>query len=129
MNIPVLMVGCITLLALIAHIFGGTLETKSIKPDANDEKKIRSWKQVMCAFQMLAVDLGVVTILLFLISLTEIIPFEHEVIFILSLLYLLWGIVWLVQLFCLNSHRKTYLILPQWLLWFGCSALLYYGAQ
>jgi len=129
MNIPVLIVACITLLAFFAHLFGGTLETASIKPEGNEENKLRSWKQVMCAFQMLAVDIGLVVVLLFIISLTEIIPFEREITLILSLLYFLWGIVWLVQLFWLKSNTKTYLILPQWLFWFLCSGLLFYGAQ
>jgi len=83
----------------------------------------------MCAFQMLAVDIGTIAGLLFVISLTDIIPFEREALLVLSLVYLLWGVVWLVQLFWLKSDGKTYLVLPQWVLWFVCSGLLYYGAQ
>ena len=128
MNIPVLIVAFATLLALIAHIIGGTAETASIKPELSEPKKVRSWKQAMCAFQMLTIDLGVVVVFLFVIGLTDIISFERELILFLSALYFLWGVVWLIQLLWLKSQAKTYLILPQWLFWFVCSGILYYGS-
>ena len=128
MNIPVLIVACVTLLAVIAHVFGGTKETASIAPDTQDDKLTRSWKQSMCAFQMLTVDLGLVTVVLFMISLTDIFTFEKELILFISFAYLLWGIAWVIQLVWLKSEVKTFMILPQWLFWFVCSALLYYGA-
>jgi hypothetical protein len=52
----------------------------------------------MCAFQMLSIDLIAVTIALFIVSLTDILSFEYELTLFLSLLYLLCGVVWLVQL-------------------------------
>ncbi len=128
MNIPVLVVAVFTLLALIAHLTGGTIETASLKPTDDDEKKERSWKQAMCAFQMLAVDLAAVTGLLFVIAVTDWLPFEYEITLLLSALYCLWGIGWLIQLLWLKSDVKTYMILPQWVFWFVGSALLYYGA-
>lgn len=129
MNTPVLVVACVSTLAVVAHIFGGTAETASILPDRSDEKLTRSWKQSMCAFQMLAIDLLAVTATLFVISLTDIIPFEYELTLFLSLIFLLWGVVWLAQLLWLKSTAKTYMNLPQWVLWFICSGLLYWGAQ
>lgn len=128
MNIPVLIVAVFTLLALIAHVTGGSIETASLKPTDHDGKKERSWKQAMCAFQMLTVDLAAVTGLLFLIALTDWLPFEYEITLLLSGLYGLWGISWLIQLRWLKSDSKTYFILPQWVFWFVGSALLYYGA-
>ena len=128
MNIPVLIVACVMLLALIAHIVGGTKETSSISPDKKNEKLTLNWKQAMCAFQMLSIDLFVVMVVLFIISLTEIIPFEYELTIILSAVFLMWGIVWLVQLLWLKSKRKEYFLLPQWIIWFVCSSLLYWGA-
>jgi len=128
MNIPVLVVACVMLLAFIAHLLGGTKETASIFPGDENDKLILNWKQAMCAFQMLSIDLLVVMVVLFIIALTDMISFEYELTKILSLIFLLWGIVWLVQLFWLKSKRTTYLFLPQWIIWFICSALLYWGA-
>ena len=128
MNIPVLIVACFSLLAVIAHIIGGTKETASIAPDQTNIKLTYNWKQSMCAFQMLAIDLIAVTAVLFTVSLTELITFEYELTLFLSLLYLLWGIVWLLQLFWLKSDAKTFLFLPQWVFWFIGSGLLYWGA-
>jgi hypothetical protein len=41
---------CFSLLAVIAHVFGGTKETASIAPDKNNILLTRCWKQAMCAF-------------------------------------------------------------------------------
>jgi hypothetical protein len=128
MNIPVLIVASFSLLAVIAHIFGGTKETASISPNENNIELTRSWKQAMCAFQMLAIDLIAVTITMFTIALTEVIPFEYELTLFLSLLYFLWGVVWLIQLIWLKSSAKTFMYLPQWIFWFVGSGLLYIGA-
>lgn len=128
MNIPVLIVASFTLLAVIAHVFGGTKDSASIIPDKNNSILMRNWKQSMCAFQMLAVDLLLVCVLLFVISLSNLISFEYELTLFLSLLYFMWGIVWLFQLFWIKSNVKTFFILPQWIFWFVGSGLLYYGA-
>jgi len=128
MNILVLIVAIFSFLAVIAHVFGGTKETASVMPDKNNPQLTRSWKQSMCAFQMLAIDLVVVTVILLTIAVTDVIPFEKELILFLSVLYLLWGIVWLAQLFWLKSNVKTFMILPQWVFWFVCSGLLLWGA-
>ena len=50
MNIPVLIVACFSLLAVMAHIFGGTKDAASISPDENDTRLMRNWMQSMCAF-------------------------------------------------------------------------------
>ncbi len=67
MNIPVLIVACISLLALVAHAFIGTKESASISPDKSNEKLTQHWKQSMCAFQVVTIDLLLVTIILFTI--------------------------------------------------------------
>lgn len=82
----------------------------------------------MCAFQMLTIDLLVVTIALFTISLTDVLPFDNELTLFFSLMFFLWGVVWLAQLFWLKSKPKTYVILSQWVFRFVCSGLLYWGA-
>ncbi len=90
MNVPILIVACISTLAVLGHVFGGTRDTASLAPSKDDKKLTRNWKQAMGAFQMLAVDLLLVTITLFL-----------------SLMFFLWGIVWLIQMFWLKSEVKT----------------------
>ena len=129
MNIPLLIVASFSLFAVIAHIFWGTKETASISPNKSDIQLTRCWKQAMCAFQMLSIDLIVVTILLFTILLTELIPFEYELTLFLSVLYFLWGVVWVIQLAWLKSSAKTFMYLPHWIFWFIGSALLYSGAD
>lgn len=129
MNIPILITACISLLAFIAHTFIGTKETATLLPSNEDEKLIHHWKQSMCAFQMLSIDLLLVTIALFTISLTDLISFEYELTIFLSLVFLLWGLVWLVQLYWLKSKPKTYIVLAQWVFWFVCSGLLFWALR
>lgn len=135
MNTPVLITACISLLALIAHTFVGTKECTLLSPlsrtnnnVSKSKKLIQHWKQSMCAFQMLTIDLLLVTIILFVIALTELISFETELILFLSLVFFLWGIVWLIQLLWLKTEARTYLHLSQWIFWFICSALLFWGS-
>ena len=135
MNTPVFITACISLLALIAHTFIGTKESILLSPSSTtnnggqeNQKLVQYWKQSMCAFQMLTVDLLLMTIVLFIIAITEWIPFEYELILFLSLVFFLWGTVWLIQLFWLNTKTRTYLHLGQWIFWFICSALLIWGS-
>ncbi len=129
MNLPVLVVACISLLAFIAHACVGIKESASIAPDESNEKLTQYWKQSMCAFQMLTIDLLLVTIALFVIALTDLIAFEYGLTLFLSLLFFLWGVVWLVQLFFLKSKAKTYWVLAQWVGWFVCSGVLFWAAN
>ena len=136
MNIQVFIVGCITALAFIAHLFVGTRESLSISPakisNVSDRKAFESleknWIQSMCAFQMISIDLLVLSILLFVISLTDIINFEQSIVLALSVFYLLWGLAWLIQLVVLKPSGKIYFQLGQWIFWIICSGLLYWGA-
>lgn len=98
MNIPALIVAAITLLAFLAHLFGGTRETAAIAPSRDDTKLSAYWVQAMCAFQMLAVDLLFIAALLFAIVFYDLGEIESTILLILSALYFLWGAVWLIQM-------------------------------
>lgn len=136
MNIQVFIVACITALAFIAHLFSGTRESLSISPlktgaegNSHDLDSLnKNWIQSMCAFQMISVDLLILSGLLFVISLTDIVPFERVVILSLSVLYLLWGLAWLIQLLALKAKLKNYLHLGQWMFWLISSGLLCWGS-
>ena len=137
MNIPVLIVAIITVVAFLAHTFVGTRESLSVAPEKLGDKNTldnfdvleKNWIQSLCAFQMITVDLLLLTVLLFVIALTDYIPFERPLTMGLSVLYFLWGIAWFIQLSILTKDRKNYLLLAQWLLWFVSAGLLYWGAR
>lgn len=126
MNIPVLIVASITLIAFVAHVFGGTRETAAIAPK-NDEKLTIFWVQAMCAFQMLSVDLLALAALLFAILFWNLGPGEELILRLLSVLYFLWGVVWVAQVHWLQKPNATLLRLPHWMIWFLCAGLLYFG--
>ena len=126
MNIPVLIVAIVMLIAVVAHVFGGTRETASIAPE--DDKLTASWVQAMCAFQMLAIDLLAVAALLFAILFWDLGAVEPILLRLLSLLFLLWGIVWVAQVLWLRRPSASLLRLPHWVIWFVCAGLLYIGS-
>lgn len=128
MNIPVLIVACIMALAVVAHTFGGTKQTAAIDPGSDDPQATAFWVQAMCAFQMLAVDLLAVTILLFAVVFGDLGAIERPILLAASLLFFLWGAVWVVQVRWLKRPAAGLLRLPHWAIWFLCSALLYAGA-
>ena len=60
----------------------------------------------MCAFQMLSIDLFVVMVVLFIISLTEIIPFEYELTIILSVVFFFVGCCLVSSTFVVKEQKK-----------------------
>ena len=137
MNIPVLIVAIITVTAFLAHTFVGTKESLSVSPEKLADKNSldnfdvleKNWIQSLCAFQMITVDFLILTVLLFVIALTDYISFERPLTMGLAVLYFLWGIAWVIQLSLLTKTRKNYLLLAQWLFWFVSAGLLYWGAR
>lgn len=128
MNIPVLIVACITLVAFVAHVIVGTKETASIAPAPEEKKLTADWVQAMCAFQMLSVDLLAVSAALFAVVFLDLGSIENQIVLLISLLFLIWGVVWVVQLLWLKRPAANLLRLPHWAIWFVCSGLLFYGS-
>ena len=128
MNIPVLIVACITAFALVAHVLVGTRETAAIAPSGDNNKLTQHWVQAMCAFQMLSIDLLLVTAVLLAVAILDLGAIERSIVLILGALYLLWGVVWLAQMLWLKSRGVSLFRLPQWLVWFACAGLLFVGA-
>jgi hypothetical protein len=135
-NYQFAIVGGLTSLALLAHVFGGIRQSLSIEPSkltsttqaANLEGLDRNWVQSVCAFQMVTVDLLALSALLFLLAFTNVIHQKQAVGFALSAFYFLWGCLWLIQLVVLRRKAMDYLVLGHWIFWFLCSALIYWGA-
>ena len=136
MNYQLAAVGGLTALALLAHVFVGIRESLSVEPDKLADKDTlesyealeRNWVQSMCAFQLVTIDLLVLSALLFVLAFTDILVQKQLIAFVLSAFYFLWGCSWLVQLFALRRKAKDYLLLGHWVFWFGCSALIYWGS-
>ena len=136
MSIPILIASAIMFLAFLAHTLVGNREALSTRPttpgdvaSGNFAGVERNWVQSLCAFQMVTVDLFALSMLLFALGATDLIPAKREVALVVSIFLALWGVTWLVQLVMLGRRLRDYLLLSQWLFWFICSGLLYMGAQ
>lgn len=136
MNYQLAIVGALTVLALIAHIFGGIRQALSVEPAKLADKENlerfemleRNWVQSMCAFQLVTIDLLALSALLFSLAFTDVFVQKQRIGFALAAFYFLWGCAWLGQLFMLRRKARDYLLLGQWVFWFGCSALIYWGS-
>ena len=82
----------------------------------------------MCAFQLVTIDLLALSALLFFLAFTDVLVQKQLMGFALSAFYFLWGCAWFVQLFALRRPARDYLILGQWVFWFGSSALIFWGS-
>jgi len=136
MNYPITIAGAIVLLAFFAHTFVGNREAMSTRPRASagldraDAKTIeRNWVQSLCAFQLITVDLLVLSILLLVLGTTDFITARKEIALGLAGFFALWGAIWFLQLAVLRRKLKDYLALSQWVFWFACAVLLWWGAQ
>jgi hypothetical protein len=64
----------------------------------------RNWVQSLCAFQLVTVDLFVLSVLLFLLGTTDVMPARREFALIAAGFFVLWGVAWIVQLLILRRR-------------------------
>lgn len=136
MSIPILIAAAIVFIAFLAHTVVGSREALSTRPPVRNDAATaesttldRNWVQSLCAFQLVTVDLLVLSLLLFALGATDLVPAKREVALGLAMFFALWGLAWLIQLLLLRRRLKDYLLLSQWVFWFVCAGLIFWGAQ
>lgn len=138
MNYPITVVFGLICLAILAHLTGGILESLTVRPSNNTQQKLdegsfakleRNWVQLMCAFQLVSIDLVAIALVLYLLAFTNYLQPTESIAFGMAIFFALWGVVWLVQIACLKRPKKDYLILSHWVFWFVCSGLMFWGAK
>jgi hypothetical protein len=135
MNYPIIIAGIMIALALVAHTFVGNREALSTRPQRAQAKNVkealtieRNWVQLLCAFQLVTVDLLVLSGFLFVLGATDMLPARREFAFFAAGFLVLWGIVCITQLLILRRPFKDYLALSQWALCFVCAGLIFWGS-
>ena len=134
-NYPIAAALVLFCLAFLAHMTSGLMESLSVRPSNNDSddasfhKIERNWVQLMCAFQLVSVDLIAVAVVLYFLAFTSVLMPAKSIAVGMSLLFLLWGVAWLLQLRMLKRPSRDYLLLGHWSFWFLCSGLTYWGSQ
>lgn len=127
MNLPILAAAILLTLALFAHFCVGTRETAGLRPAENDSNK--NHIQALCVFQLVSLDLLLLAVLCYLLALSDILPDKRSIAYAVAAYLVLWGIAWLAQLKAARADGKTFLLLGQWILFFGCAGLMLWGAQ
>jgi len=137
MNYPIVTAFGLICLAFIAHMTGGLKDSLSVRPlvntkatpaDESSAKLERNWVQLMCAFQLVSVDLLAVATVLYLLAFTQQLAPASGIALGMATLFALWGIAWLLQIGFLRRPSRDYLFLGHWMFWFLCSGLMIWGA-
>ena len=131
MNIPFAAAALLLAVALFAHLFVGTRETLSQKPDEENttQQGMRNWMQAVCAFQLVSIDLLLLAAIACLLAFTRVFDSMEAAAARFFAVYLgLWCTVWLIQLKMAGARGKTYFLLGQWILFLLCALLMLWGA-
>lgn len=130
MNTPILIAGILTSLAFFVHTFIGDPELKFIQPSSeNDEKfkKQETWTMVRSGWHWISLDLLFASIGLGLINFTDYFENEKQLLQILFVYFIGYGVVWLITIGISKSFPKNYLKLGQWMLCWVIGGLIYWG--
>lgn len=106
-----------------------TIPEKPITSPPPADEAQRHWTQALCVFQLVSVDLILLTLTVWLLALTDILPARQELACLIATWLGLWCLAWLVQLAAVKSTRKNYGLLGQWVLFLVCAGLMCWGAQ
>lgn len=130
MSIPILAANILTLLAFLIHAFAGDKELKVIEPQGGDDGvylKQEKWTMARCGWHWISLDLLLASIGLGLINFTDYLENERQLLQIIAVYFLGYGIVWLLGIAISKSFPKNYLKLGQWLLLWLISGLIFLG--
>lgn len=130
MNIPILIASILTLFAFLIHTFIGDRELKLIQPlPENDGERIKQekWTMARNGWHWISFDLLLATIGLFLINFTNYLENERQLLQILVVYFLGYGIVWLIGIAISKPFPWNYLKLGQWMLLWLIGGLIYLG--
>ena len=124
MSIPLIIANILTVGAFFLHTFVGTYELNEIKPSVEEEEKIEKWTLALCGWHWLSFDLFVASVVLTVFSFADI-PNESIYLEIISLIFFGYGVVWFFVVVFSDKFPKRFLKLPQWLLMFVISGLIW----
>lgn len=130
MNIYILIANVLTLGAFFLHTFAGDKELKLIEPKTeNDPKLLKREKWIMArnGWHWVSFDLLFASIGLAIINFSDILSNEIQLLQILGLYFLGYGIVWLLSTSISKSFPKKYLKLGQWMLLWAIGGLIFLG--
>lgn len=130
MNVPILIASVLTLLAFFVHTFMGDRELKMIEPKEGVDDEIlkrEKWTMTRSGWHWISFDLLFATVGLGMINFSNYFENEKQLLQIMALYFLGYGIVWLIGIAISKRFPKNYLKLGQWILLWTISACIYWG--
>ncbi|SFR34014.1 hypothetical protein SAMN04490243_0766 [Robiginitalea myxolifaciens] len=130
MNGHLIAASVLTLLAFFVHTFIGDKELQVLEPNRKKgsvEKDTVIWTMSRCGWHWISFDLLFATLGLALITFTDTLTNEDQLLQIISVYFFGYGIVWLITLAISKSFPKNYVKLGQWILLWTISGLIFLG--
>ncbi len=131
-NIPILLASILTLLAFIAHTFGGDIELNIIQPNSNTDnwlEKQQIWTMARCGWHWISLDLLFASIALILINFSNYFENKKTILQLLSLYFFGYATVWFIVIIISPSFSNNFLNLGQWILLLTIGGLIKFGTK
>ncbi len=130
MSVYILIANILTLLACVVHTFMGDRELKIIEPQPGVDGELlkrEKWTMARSGWHWISFDLLFATVGLAMINFSNYFENEKQLLQIIALYFLSYGVVWLIGIGISKRFPKNYLKLGQWILLFVISGFIYWG--
>ena len=128
MNTTLIIANALVFLTFIAHTFAGDMEYQQIEPEPDSPKRFRVfWTMGRGAFHIVSIDFLLATIGLTLINFTDYFKETTQLLNLLALYFLGYGIAFLITLIMSKKFENIYLKMWQWLLLLIIAGLIFWG--
>ncbi len=130
MNWYLIAASILTLMAFLVHTFVGDKELRVLEPERTKKmvkKETVIWTMSRCGWHWISFDLLFATLGLALITFTNILTNEVQLLQLISLYFFGYGTVWIITLAISKSFSKNFVKLGQWILLWTISGLTFLG--
>lgn len=131
MSIPLLIANVLAFAAFLIHAFMGDREIHILEPsgEMDQETQVREkWTMARSGWHWVSVDLLLASIGLALINFTSFLISEKQLLHILTVYFMAYGMVWLLTITISKSFPGNYLRLGQWILLWIIGGLTFWAS-
>jgi len=131
MSIPLLIANILAFAAFVIHTFIGDREIHILEPSNHFDQEIQTrekWTMVRSGWHWVSVDLLLASIGLALINFTAFLEAEKQLLHILTVYFLSYGMAWLLTITISKKFPGNYLRLGQWILLWIIGGLTFWAS-
>jgi len=131
MSIQLLIANVLAFAAFLIHTLIGDREIHMLEPSRkmDQESPVREkWTMARSGWHWVSVDLLFASILMFLINFSSLLKSEKQLLHILTIYFMSYGIVWLLTITISKAFPRNYLRLGQWILLWIIGGLIFWAS-